>query len=153
MTYEKIKEMAAVEEAEKLAQEEETLAAAAVALGPKVQEMLEEMAGEEQLKKPWNAGKAARAAADLIELASVTSEIRRNKMASTYSLPPSPSKQAGGQDGGSDGEGDGEEAEADEGAPGVDLSLVSVCLCVCVCVCVCVCDVHVYMYIYCVCVL
>ena len=47
---------------------------------PKVEEMLIEMAGEDALKKPWNEGKTSRATADLIELAGVTSQIRRNKV-------------------------------------------------------------------------
>jgi hypothetical protein len=84
LTIEELQARAAREEEEKMEREREHHAAAAVALAPKVAEMLEEMAGAETLKKPWNEGKTARATADLIELAGVTSQIRRNKMARTY---------------------------------------------------------------------
>jgi len=105
-------ERVAQEEEETLEKERAHMAAAAVALAPKVAEMLEEMAGDDTLKKPWNAGKTARATADLIELASVTSHIRRNKIARTYDSPSkSPDRKVAGE---------GEEAQDD----GVNLSLL-----------------------------
>ena len=82
------------EEEEERKKFDDSTAAAGQAVAPQIHQALHEMAGGAVLEKPWNYGKAERMVKDLVELAEVTTEIRKEKAQRAYSTVPSPTKAA-----------------------------------------------------------